>query len=164
MPVRAAPLLLLMLSACADTVNAPSLAHRAIEDRSDALVEPPAAPPRPADAALTTRIAALLDDARRGDTAFRAADAADSSTIAQARGATEGSETWIAAQIARSALEAARQKSSDALAALDTMLVAQAEAVARTPGLGGLAELQAAEDEARAIVARQDERLATLTP
>lgn len=106
----------LMLCACAQSVDAPSLAPRPAEAFD---VDAPAPPPpllvaaNPDQAAL---IAKLVAEARQGDTAFE-------KTLPDAvTTAVPMSEAWIAAQTARSAAEVARIPTLDALAAIDVAI------------------------------------------
>jgi hypothetical protein len=102
----------------------PSLAPREAEREisvDDTLQKRPAVP---IDAALGARIAALLSDARRSEAAFAAALGA--AEAAAGRAGTEGSETWIAAQQAVSAAEAARAPTVGALAELDGLSLERA--------------------------------------
>lgn len=158
--MRAAILLLLpALSSCNSLGPVPSLAPRPIE-KIDLASPPPlsVAAPAPLDAGLAQRVTRLIGDARDGGARFDAADRANGATIARGLRAAEGSDAWITAQTALSALEAGRQQSAEALASIDGLLVAQAA------GNGvGMTELEAARDEASAIVARQSARLAELT-
>lgn len=149
----------LLLPACAGLGDVPSLAPRPIE-KSAAAPLPVPAPPTPvaADPALVQQIAGLMAEVRSGDALFQTEDRAGAAAIAAGRRASEGSDAWIAGETARSALEAARQRSSDALTALDQLLVERTGANG-----GGLAEIGAAKSEAETIVARQTERLRALT-
>lgn len=143
--------------------NPPSLAPRAIETRGEAVDPQPTTPAvRPLDASLSSRIAALLAEATSGDSEFAKAEASGSATLAAGRKAAEGSEAWIAAQTAQSALEIARQRTASALAEIDSLVVAQAEATARDPSEGGLSELQAAQAVIEAMVNRQTTRIEEL--
>ncbi len=152
-------LLTLPLMACAGLSGVPSLAPRPIEKADSASTATPAPfVSAPADAALATRIATLLLEAREGDAVFQREDRAGSTAISAGRRAAEGSEAWIAGEIARSALEVARQRSGDALAALDQLLVERT-----TANGSGLVEIAAAKDQAEAIVAQQTQRLDALT-
>jgi hypothetical protein len=154
----------LALSGCMAPANPPSLAPRAIEIRADAVDPVPQAPTvRPLDASLASRISALLAEATAGDADFSKSEASGAGALAVGRKAPEGSEAWIAVQTAQSALEVARQRSAAALAEIDTLVVSQAEAVARDPSKGGLSELQAAQAVIEAMVNRQTARIEQLT-
>jgi len=149
----------LAMAGCAGLDNIPSLAPRPMEKMD---LGSPAAPPPvvavPASGALNARIGELMANVRAGDAAFMTEERTNSRTIAAGLRASEGSEAWIAGETARSALEAARQKSADALAALDQLLVE-----ASTEGGAGLAEIGAAKEQADAIVSRQTARLDELS-
>jgi hypothetical protein len=151
------------VSGCMTAAQAPSLQPRAIELRGEAVeaasLEPMASP---LDPSLAARIAALLQDATRGDAAFNAADATTAAAIRAGRRAPSGSEAWIAGEQARSALEAARQRTAQALSELDTLAIAQAQNVVANPSLGGLPELQAAQSVVEAMANRQNLRLEEL--
>lgn len=156
---RALILLPALLTACAAASDVPSLLPRPIEQQ---VANPPAVPepqpPAPADAALQATIAATLNRARAAEAAFRREEPGATRTIAAGRGAAAGSETWIAAELARSVLDSARADAVAALGELDTLLVARID----TNGTG-IAELQAAQAEVDAIVGAQNERLAALS-
>ena len=123
--IRAAVLLPMILAACADQVNAPSLLPRPVEaNRPDDPV------PAPEATALTpaqqTDITRLSTQARTADTEFaKAIGGANPS-------APRGSEAWIAAQASRSAAEVARGPALDALTALDDA-IAKATSEGRDP-------------------------------
>jgi hypothetical protein len=99
----------------------PSLAKRPIESRSDEIV---AATPVPAamtavDGATLARVRDAVREANDGDRAFGQALGAAEKAVGAARGAGVGSEAWVAAQMAVSALERARAPMKKALADLD---------------------------------------------
>lgn len=122
----AAPLLagLLALGACDKRSGYPSLAPRPAE-RSDAT--PPAAPPASvaiaADTVRDARAAALAAQAAQADAAFVKAAGGVCRTIAAGLLASEGSEAWVSAQQALSALDAARGPVRAAAAELDKLLI-----------------------------------------
>ena len=74
---------------------------------------------RPVTAALASRLAALVDQARSGDAAFEPA-AANAERLAAAAGSPQ-SESWITAQEALSAAIAARQATASAVADIDAL-------------------------------------------
>ena len=97
----------------------PSLQPRAAE-AIDPRVQPVRAMnDRPVTPALATRLAALVDQARAGESAFDPA-AAEAERLAAASGAVE-SESWIAAQEALSAAVAARNPTALAQADIDAL-------------------------------------------
>lgn len=102
----------------------PSLAPR--EAERGISVEDPVRerPDVPEDPALAQRTAALLADARRGEAAFVAALGPAEATAGRA--GAQGSESWIAAQQAVSAAEAARAPTVTALAELDALTLERA--------------------------------------
>jgi len=140
-----APILpLLLLAGCVSQGPFPSLAQR--EGEQLAIEEPVREAPVVADdAALRTRIEALLGEAREGARRFDA-DFATAERLAARAGAI-GSDSWIAAQEAISRLEAARGRTGDAAAELDQLSLARAN-------LPTSAADQEALDEAIAEVAR----------
>lgn len=127
------PLLLLSttLGACASTPTAdfPSLARRPIEQQMVVPPRPVVPPvPEPVTASLTDALMALGRDADGGEIAFRAALAATDQAVAAARAAPVGSEAWATAQVALSRLETSRAPTVLALAELDRLAIAQADA------------------------------------
>src|SRR6185436_7286009 len=105
--MKAPPLLLAVcLAGCVSQGPFPSLAPRPAE-QEDWTEEPAHAAPAVADdAALRTRIAALVGDAREGGRRFEA-DLPEAERAAAHPGAEE-SDAWIEAQQAISRLEASR--------------------------------------------------------
>ncbi len=142
-------LALLPLSACAGRIDAPSLAPRPVEaTRPDEVAAtPPAAP----DADQTAAAARMIGQARAADAVF------EREIVGAARPGAIGSESWIAAQSARSAAEVARGPAIDALKALDGS-IAQAIDEGRDASV-----FLSARAEVQAIVDRQDKRLDALT-
>jgi len=137
----------------------PSLAPRAAEAIDPRLPVERALVERPVAAGLTGRLAELLAEARSGEAAFRSALGA-----AQRAAAVAGplrSESWIAAQEALSALEAARAPTPKALADIDAL--AGTEIKARN-GIGAddLAAIRQAAAEAGALDAAQRGEIAAL--
>ncbi|NJC32754.1 hypothetical protein GGR88_000228 [Sphingomonas jejuensis] len=151
---------LLLLSGCAarDDGAFPSLGIRAVESRSDAITTPPATPPAPADAALRTRIDSIRADVDAGRRDFDQAFPGASRTIRAGHGTASGSERWVAAQAALSALEASRAAASAALAATDSLL-ADRIAAGETAGTD---ELLALRGDAQRVVDDQAARIAPL--
>jgi hypothetical protein len=109
-------ILLLSLAACASPQGYPSLAKRTFE--TPKVTAPPALVSEPAsDPALRTRIAARVKQARAGAEAFRASQGAARAAVE--RSGKDGTESWIAAQLAVSRLESEQAPVRDALASLD---------------------------------------------
>ena len=131
----------------------PSLAKRPIEGKVSMRAPDilPDAPSAPASAAQRSAIDAALARVRDGEAAFRKQLAATGATIAAGRGAAPGSDAWANAQMAVSALEAARAPSVEGLAAIDRLRV-EAEAL---PDKAGLDAVRAARSDADAVVGRQ---------
>ncbi len=69
------------------------------------------------------------------------------------------SESWVTAQLAISALEAARNDSVSALASLDTLYVERSNALAEDQAKGGVEQIDAARKVALAIVDAQNDRI-----
>jgi hypothetical protein len=134
----------------------PSLAKRPVEDRGMAEPMREVAPPAPADAALQTQIAGLVEKARGGQRAF--ADLLPRARAAAAGAGSEGSESWIAAQLLLSALEDARAASTQALSELDSTIALRLNGGSDA----GLTELQAADIEAAALADAQQRELDSL--
>ena len=107
---------------------------------------------RPVDAALASRLAALLSQARDGDAAFRPA-ATEAERLAAIAGEARG-ETWVAAQEALSAAIAARSPTARALGDVDAL---GADKLQAQGGLApsDLAAIKRAGDEIGAIAQRQ---------
>ncbi len=140
----------LILSACASSVNAPSLLPRPAENSDIDTLAPAALPPTPADAAQRASIDKFLEQARQGDAAFVKA------LPTAAVSAPPQSEAWIAAQNARSAVEVARAPTLDALSGLDAAIGNAIEKGQDT------AALTAARTEVQAIYDRQSAKLDAL--
>ncbi len=160
---RIAIVLAILPSACSTAADPPSLLPRAIESQSREIITAPADAPAAADTVLVARLKRLFDDARAGDAMFAAAEKSNASSLNMRRTAVEGSEAWIATEMARSALEVARQRSASALADVDALLVENTEAASGGNKVAGLAEILAVQSEIAAIVDRQTRRLNTLT-
>jgi len=144
-------LVALLLSACARTIDTPSLLPRAAEQGDVDAPSPAPSPPAAADPAQATLIDRLLRQAKEGDAAFvRALPAATTSAAPQ-------SEAWITAQNARSAADVARGPTLDALSALDAAIGDATDKGQDT------AALAAARTEVQAIYDRQAARLAGLS-
>lgn len=157
--------LALFLASCAGSATSggyPSLAKRPIE--SGVAVSQPVTPPEQAapDPALDADIGRLKEQSQRGATRFdQAYPRAQERAKAAARAAVS-SEAWVAAQGAISELEAARNDSVSALAALDTLYVTRVDAVANGTAQGGAEATDAARREALAVVDAQNDKLDAL--
>ncbi|AUW57193.1 hypothetical protein C1T17_02900 [Sphingobium sp. SCG-1] len=160
--------LALFLTGCAAAVGGgdgyPSLARRPVESQD---YETPAAAPSvpapavavPADDAELSRYAA---QASAGAANFDKAYADAERLTRAASGAAISSDPWVAAQAAISALEAARNDSVSALAALDTLYTERTNAIADGKATGTLDAIDAARGQALAAVDAQNDRLDAL--
>jgi hypothetical protein len=147
-------------AACQTPANPPSLLPRAIERaQTGAATFPSHVVARPADAILVAQLARILADARTGETDFISVEQTNAAVLAGPANANQGSEAWILAEMARSALEASRQNSANALAEIDSLLVARTEQASRDAATAGLDEILSVQAEISAIVERQTERL-----
>ena len=122
------PLILLLsaaagsLAACGAQVSAPSLMPRAVEKQPiDMPVATAIEADTPVDPALQTKIAEQVAKAQAGDAAFNAQRAEAEKMVARAAGAGQGSDAWVEAQEALTALESARIAVRDAAAAIDAL-------------------------------------------
>ncbi len=106
--------------------EAPSLAARPIEAIADAPMRAIAPVPAASDGALASRISDLVSRAEQGQSAFAATLPRTRSAVSAAGGA--GSESWIEAQTALSALDSARSPTTSALGELDAIFAGQAVA------------------------------------
>lgn len=118
---------------------------------------------RPVSAPMALQIARLVAEAKAGEADFAKVNQSGGATVMAGRSAALGSEAWVAAELVRSALQVARQRSAAALAEIDSLAVMQGELAPRDPRAGGLAEIQAAQTEIEAIVTRQTARLDRLS-
>jgi hypothetical protein len=119
----------------------PSLEPRAAESIDPRVPIPSEVVAGPADASLSANLAALVDQAQAGDSAFRGA-VSDAERLARAAGAMQ-SESWIAAQQALSAAQAARGPTTRALGDIDALA---STALEKQGGIqaGNLAAIRAA--------------------
>ncbi len=125
-PTFAILLPLLAAAGCAAPGPYPSLAPRPAERAYADDVEERKPTPQPDDPALAREVDRLVAEAKAGaaefDSALPAAEAAAS------RSGAAGSDSWIEAQQALSRLEAARARTTAALADLDRLAVERAGA------------------------------------
>jgi hypothetical protein len=113
---------------------------------------------QPDDPSLAGEVERLRAEAGAGAAEFDAALAAAEASIAAA--GPPGGDSWIEAQQAVSRVEAARARTSSALADLDALAVARASA--GTLGSGDRERLRAATVELQALADAQVERLRRL--
>jgi hypothetical protein len=149
---------LVLAAGCAEPGPYPSLAPRPAEKAYAEDAEERKPTPQPDDPALAGAIDRLLDAARAGAAQFDAALPA-ARTAAAAAGGT-GSDSWLEAQQALSRLEAARARTTAAVADLDRLAVERTSA--GTLGEGDSERLRRATEEMQAISASQADRLQRL--
>ena len=149
---------LLVAAGCAAPGPYPSLAPRPAEKAyaEDADERKPI--PQPDDPALAAEIDRLAAAARSGAADFDAALPAAQAAAGAAGGA--GSDSWVEAQQALSRLEAARARTTAALADLDRLQVERVGA--GTLGDGDRERLRAATAEIQALADSQADRLRRL--
>jgi hypothetical protein len=110
------------LSACGTQVKAPSLLPRAVEKQPiDMPLSEPNEAQTPVDPALQAAIDRQLAAAEAGDRDFAARRSAAEAAVGKAAGKPQGSEEWVQAQEAVTALETARTAVRDAAAAIDAL-------------------------------------------
>ncbi len=149
---------LLLAAGCAAPGPYPSLAPRPAEKAYAEDAEERKPTPQPDDPALAGEIDRLLAEAKAGSADFDAALPA-AETAAKASGAA-GSDSWMEAQQALSRLEAARARTTAALADLDRLAVERTSA--GTLGAADAQRLRAATSEIQALADAQAERLRRL--
>ena len=170
---RALPLLLTAasLAACAAPGDTPSLTPRPMEYELSGRPLPPclagaAVAPAPSveapavqDPQLAAQVKRLLGQARQGSSEFAAI--LPEAQRSAARAGAQGSEPWVAAQLALSRLEAARGRTVDALAEIEGLLLARSNA----PGANAqdLQRLNAAAEEVQALAEAQEAELNRLS-
>lgn len=159
---RFIPTIALLLSGCAGAHESyPSLARRPIETAPIAEVIAPA-PAVAADSKLDADIARLLAQADKGSAAFDAAYVRANKLTQTASSAAVSSDAWVAAQLAISNLESARNDSVSALASLDTLYVERMNAVAEGKAQGGVDGIDSARASVLASVDAQNDRVDAL--
>lgn len=145
------------LAGCMETGrHYPSLLPRAIESQSLAEPERPAPVAAP-DAALDTRIAALVAELDKAATDFTGIAQDAEARIAVARGLPQGSDGWLDAQAAMAQVDAARAAVGSTLAELEQMAINRG-----TAGQPPYPALDAAIARAGALAKAQAARNATL--
>lgn len=149
---------LLVLSGCAAPGPYPSLAPRPAEKAYAEDAEERKPTPQPDDPALAGEIDRLLAAGRAGAAEFDSALPAAQRAASAAGGS--GSDSWIEAQQALSRLEAARARTTAAVADLDRLAVERTSA--GTLGSGDSERLRAATAELQAITDSQADRLQRL--
>jgi hypothetical protein len=148
----------LSLAGCGAQVSAPSLMPRAVEKQPiDMPVTDAIEADTPVDPALRAKIAEQLAAGQAGDRAFAAQRAETEKAVARAAGAAQGSEPWIAAQEAVTALTALRAPVRDAAAAIDALRDDPANAAP-----GNRAAIDAAAAEMTALETKEADAVAAL--
>lgn len=148
---------LMLVSACSTPPSTyPSLAPRAAEAIDPRVPIPNEIAVGPVDPALSSRLAALIDQAEAGDSAFRAA-AETAERLSSAAGSPQ-SESWIAAQQALSAAQKARAPTTRALGDIDGLAATTLATRGGIPA-GNLAAIQSAAAAVSEIDRRQSERI-----
>jgi hypothetical protein len=153
---------LILLSIVAVTAcSTPGGPYPSLQPRAAEAIDPwlPVVRPineRPVTAALATRLAELVSQARNGEAAFDAAAAA-AEKLASGAGPAQ-SESWIVAQEALTAAIAARKPAANALGDIDAL---GATALQKQGGLApnDLAAIQDASAEVAGIDSRQAARI-----
>ena len=146
-----------LVSGCATPpANTPSLAPRAAEAIDPRVPIPNELVVGPADASLSARLAALIEQAQAGDTAFRGV--IDNAERLAASAGAHSSESWIAAQQALSVAQGARAPTTRALGDIDGLASTALETKGGIPA-GNLAAIQKAASTVSEIDQRQSERL-----
>jgi hypothetical protein len=148
---------ILALSAC----SAPRGPYPSLQPRAAEAIDPrvPVVRPmneRPVAAALATRLATLVDQARSGNAAFERA-VSEAERVAGSAGAPQ-SEGWIAAQEALTAAIAARKPTATALSDIDA-IAATALQTQRGIAPNDLAAIQSAQAEVGSLDRRQADRV-----
>ncbi len=151
-------LALLLAAGCAAPGPYPSLAPRPAEQAYAEDAEERKPTPQPDDPALAGEIDRLRAEAKAGSADFDAALPA-AEAAARASGAA-GSDSWMEAQQALSRLEAARARTTAALADLDRLAVERTSA--GTLGEGDSERLRRATEEMQALSGAQADRLQRL--
>lgn len=147
-------LILVPLAGCAaSSANEPSLAQRPAELIDPRLPLSAETPVGPVDAALASRLGQLVAEGKAGGQSFNAL-VAQAEALAGAAGPSQ-SESWIVAQQALSGLEAARAKTTAALAEVDSIAAGRIESGAGLSA-GDLGAVEAASDELRGLAERQN--------
>lgn len=151
---------LLALGAC----TAPGGPYPSLQPRSAEAIDPrvPVEKPlnnRPVMATLASELAALVEDARKGDSEFQSA-AAQAERLAAAAGAPQG-ESWVVAQEALSAAVAARGPVGNAVGNVDEV---GASALRNQGGIApnDLAAIKSAAAEIGEIDRREAARIKTI--
>jgi hypothetical protein len=145
----------LALAGCGDAGGYPSLAKRPVEAQASDLTTEPEPQPvviAPSDPQVARRITASLDRARASQAGFDKALAEARPVVERGAVSASGSEPWIAAQMAVSTLDKAREPVKSALSDLDN----EWRQLLATPPSEDRAALQSALARIEAIDRAQD--------
>jgi hypothetical protein len=149
--------MLIALAGCTETPNRyPSLLPRPIESQSTAEPDRPVPQATP-DAALDSRIASLVASLDEANRRFAAAAQDAEAKVAVARGVAEGSERWLDAHAALSALETLRAPTLDTLAELDRLVIDRGQA-----GQPPYPALMEASERTQRLATEQGDRIGAL--
>ena len=144
---------LLMAGCAATSGNEPSLAQRPAEQIDPRLPLAAEAPLGPVDPALASRLGQLIAEGNAGARSFEEL-VGQTEALASAAGPAQ-SESWIVAQQSLSGLEAARAKTTAALAEVDSIAAGRIQSNAGLTA-GDLAAVEAASNQLRAIADGQN--------
>ena len=147
-----------LVSACSTPPEGPtpSLAPRAAEAIDPRIPIPSEVQVGPADASLSAHLAALVDQAQAGDSAFQGV-VGDAERLAEAAGKQQ-SESWVVAQQALSAAQAARAPTTRALGDIDALASNALETKGGIPA-GNLAAIRRAANTVSEIDRNQSDRI-----
>jgi len=149
----------LALGACGAEVQAPSLMPRAVEKQSiDMPVAEASEMQTPVSPVLQAAVAKQVEAAQAGDREFVARRAAAEEAVAKGAGKPQGSEEWVQAQEAVTALETARTAVRDAAAAIEALRDDPANGTS-----GNRAAIDAASKQVGAIIDNEAAVVAALT-
>ena len=151
-----APLCLVAACSTPPEGPTPSLAPRAAEAIDPRIPVTNEVPVGPVDPALAAHLAALVDQAQAGDSAFR--DVVGNAEQLAAAAGKQQSESWIAAQQALSAAQGARAPTTRALGDIDALGSNALETQGGIPA-GNLAAIQKAAATVSAIDRNQSDRI-----
>jgi len=137
----------LALTGCgASLPDVPTLGPRPAEHQPILPPDPASEPASPADPALVRQLATVVAEARAGHAKFEEQRRSTAGALAAGKGASEGSEAWIAGQTALSGLDAAKGPVRDAAGTIDALRIDPAHA-----GTGDRAAIEAAAAEIAAM-------------
>lgn len=162
MKISRLPMFLLFaaLGGCAmEKGEFPSLAPRPIEKRGEDIAVKPPVQDGQADATLLAKIAQLRTQMDAGDKSFSDMLPRVTQAVNAGRSAAGGSEKWVVAQQMLSALESARAPTVMAVAELDSLYLAQIDAIAAGRATGGADELRAAQQDGSQLAQKQQVRI-----